>query len=153
MATAHPTSEHHEGVATLIHSAEQAATAWMRGDMEHYLELVHHAPGFTLAAPEGGAPVQHADRRAGFTGWHSPFADGQAALEITAAHAFENVVVLVMVERQHGRVAGMPDQDLSLRVTAVYRRNPSGWELLHRHADPLVRVMSPAQLAALMRGN
>lgn len=47
--------------------------------------------------------------------------------------------------------AGRP-QDLSARVTQVYRRTASGWVIVHRHADPLVRPISPPQLAALMRG-
>jgi ketosteroid isomerase-like protein len=59
--------------------------------------------------------------------------------------------VLVMIERQHGRVGGLPDQDLSLRVTQVYRRIGSDWQLVHRHADPLVQTMELEELAALLR--
>jgi hypothetical protein len=33
-----------------------------------------------------------------------------------------NLAVLVMIERQHGRIGGLPDQDLSLRVTLVLLR-------------------------------
>ena len=57
-----------------------------------------------------------------------------------------------MIERQHGQVGGMPDQDLSLRVTQVYRRDGADWQLVHRHADPLVRTVELAQLTALLRG-
>ena len=56
-----------------------------------------------------------------------------------------------MIERQHGRIADLPDQDLSLRVTEVYRRTAAGWELVHRHADPLTRPRSMEQLMALAR--
>lgn len=152
MSSFPPIADDNAAVAELIKQTDQAANAWMRGDVDHYLELVHHAHGFTLTAPDGGPPVQYADRRSEFAGWQSPFADGEAALEITATHVFGDVVVLVMIERQHGRVADLPDQDLSARVTQVYRRSALGWELVHRHADPLVRRIPPAQLAALMRG-
>jgi ketosteroid isomerase-like protein len=60
--------------------------------------------------------------------------------------------VLVVIERQHGEVGGLPDQDLSLRVTLVFRRDGSEWRQVHRHADPLVHDISLEQLAALARG-
>ena len=57
-----------------------------------------------------------------------------------------------MIERQHGQVGGLPDQDLSVRVTHVYRREGSDWLLVHRHADPLVHTVDLQQIAAIVRG-
>jgi len=147
--TSPPDADHDRDVAALIDQAAEAAAAWMRGDMDRYLDLIHHAPGFTLTAPNGGSPVQFADRRSEFQGWQSPFADGDSRLEITAVHAWGDTAILVMVERQHGRIADLPDQDLSMRVTQVYRKTASGWELVHRHADPLTRPLSPEKLSSL----
>ncbi len=56
-----------------------------------------------------------------------------------------------MIERQHGRVGDQPDQDLSARVTHVYRRGGVDWLLVHRHADPLVPTLPPDALSALSR--
>jgi ketosteroid isomerase-like protein len=56
------------------------------------------------------------------------------------------------VERQHGPVGGLPDQDWSLRVTLVFRREGSDWRLVHRHADALVHPISMEQLSLLARG-
>jgi ketosteroid isomerase-like protein len=56
-----------------------------------------------------------------------------------------------MIERQHGRIGDQPDQDLSIRVTHVYRRAGGDWQVVHRHADPLVSAMSPDELHALLR--
>jgi ketosteroid isomerase-like protein len=147
-----PSSGHDPDTAELIDRAAEAARAWMRGDIDRYLDLTRHAEGFTLIAPDGGPPVQFADRRAEFQGWRSPFADGDATLEITAAHVWDDTAVLVMIERQHGRVADLPDQDLSVRVTGVYRRTATGWLLVHRHADPLTRSLSMEQLRSLASG-
>jgi hypothetical protein len=46
----------------------------------------------------------------------------------------------------------LPDQDWSLRVTLVYRRQGAEWWLVHRHADPLVRHVGLETAAALARG-
>jgi hypothetical protein len=45
----------------------------------------------------------------------------------------------------------LPDQDWSLRVTQIYRRDGSDWQLVHRHADPLVRTVDLEEAAALAR--
>ena len=66
-------------------------------------------------------------------------------------HTWADTVLLVVTERQHGRVGGQPDQDLSIRATHVYRRVDGAWVLVHRHADPLVSTISPEQLIALLR--
>ena len=60
--------------------------------------------------------------------------------------------VCVAIERQHGEVGNLPDQDWSLRVTLVFRRAGGDWELIHRHADPLVHPIGFDRLAALARG-
>jgi hypothetical protein len=121
----------------------------MPGDLARYLDLIHHAPGFTLTAPDGGSPVQFAVRRSDFLGWQSPFADAAAALDLTAVHNGGDTAILVMIERQHARIADLPDRDLSMRVTSVHRRTASGSELVHRHAAPLVRPVSMEKLSSL----
>ncbi len=60
-------------------------------------------------------------------------------------------IVLIMTDQQRGRLGDQPDQDLSLRVTHVYRRAGADWLLVHRHADPLVSALSPDELHALLR--
>ena len=151
MTSTSPTTDDPE-VAALVARTAEAANAWLQGDMDRYLELTLHAPGFTLTRPDGGAPVQHADRRSEFEGWQSPFADGEAELEIAAVHAWGDTAVLVMIERQHGRIGEQPDRDLSMRVSHVYRRTAAGWELVHRHADPLVAPVAMEQLMAVVGG-
>jgi ketosteroid isomerase-like protein len=136
----------------LFRRTEEATAAFMRGDMDHYLALTSHARGFTLMNPFGGAPARYDDRTDSLRAAAGYFKAGEAKLELAQAHAWGDTVVLVMIERQHGQVGGLPDQDWSLRVTQVYRRDGSDWQVVHRHADPLVHAIDLGQAAALARG-
>ena len=110
-----------------------------------------HAPGFTLLAPFGGAPTKHENRDEELATFASYFQGGEATLEHVETHAWGDTVVIVMIERQHGQVGDLPDQDWSLRVTQVYRREGADWLLVHRHADPLVKTIDLPELSALTR--
>ena len=124
----------------------------MRGDMDRYLELTSHVRGFTLAQPFGGPAVSFEDRSESLREAASYFQRGDAKIELTAAHAWGDTIVLVMIERQHGEVGGLPDQEWPLRVTQVYRREEGEWRMVHRHADLLVEPIELAQASALARG-
>jgi ketosteroid isomerase-like protein len=141
-----------EELADLVARTEEATSAFMRGDMDHYIALTPHARGFTLMNPFGGTPTSYEDRTESLKASASHFEAGDAKIELVQAHRWGDTLVLVMVERQHGRVGGLPDQDWSLRVTQVYRRDGSDWVVVHRHADPLVHPIELEQASALAGG-
>jgi ketosteroid isomerase-like protein len=142
-----------EAAADLIRRAEAQAAAFMRGDMERWSALIRIADDFTLMQPFGGEASHGFDaspeRLAQLA---RTFRKGDATLEVAQSYASNDLIVLVMIERQHGEVGGLPDQDWSLRVTQVYRRQGTEWRLVHRHADPLVRRISLETTAGLARG-
>jgi hypothetical protein len=109
-------------LAELIRRTEEATSAFIRGEMSRYLELTPHARGFTLMNPFGGLPTRCDNRAETLAKAAGYFKGGEAKLELVQAHASGDILVLVMLERQHGGVGGLPDQDWSLRVTQVYRR-------------------------------
>jgi ketosteroid isomerase-like protein len=127
-----------EELDALVRLTEEATTAFLNGDMERYLELTPHASGFTLMNPFGGSPDRYEDRSESIREAAGFFQGGEATIELAEAHSWGDTLVLVMIERQHAQVGGLPDQDWSLRVTQVYRRDGSDWRVVHRHADPLV---------------
>src|SRR5262245_53725721 len=138
-----------EELAELIRRNAEAASAFIRGDIRGYLTLIKHADDYTLMAPFGGdttrgfdASPENLARLARF------FQAGEAELEVVESYRSGDLVVLVVIERQHGQVGGLPDQDWSLRVTLVFRRDGAEWLLVHRHADPLVRPITLEQLSA-----
>jgi ketosteroid isomerase-like protein len=141
-------------VADLIQRAREAATAIIRGDSRKYFRLLPHADDYVLMAPWGGEPRRGVDTsEEALEALAAFFQGGEAELEVVQSYASSQIVVLAVIERQHGKVGGLAEQDLSLRVTLVFRRDDSEWRLVHRHADPLVQPIGEAQLGALLRGD
>ncbi|WP_249128365.1 YybH family protein [Bradyrhizobium sp. AUGA SZCCT0169] len=140
-------------VAELIQRTEAQAIAFMRGEMEQWSRMIRIADDFTLMQPFGGPASRGFDaspeRLAQLAKY---FRNGDAKLELVQSYVSDGLVVLVMIERQHGEVGGLPDQDWSLRVTQVYRKQGSEWQLVHRHADPLVRYVGLETAAGVARG-
>ncbi len=142
-----------EEVAELVRRTEEAAVAYIRGDLRSYAAFLPHSDAFTLMPPNGGDVRRGFDLSAeNIAAISDYFRGGDARLEVVATHASGDLAVLAAVERQHGEVGGMPDQDASLRVTLVYRREEGEWRLVHRHADPLVHPVGMDLVAALAPG-
>jgi ketosteroid isomerase-like protein len=140
-------------VAGLIARFGEAADAYVRGDHQRYFSLFDHPDDYTLMPPYGG------ETRHGFGLTEKDieeggrfFVSGEATLDVEHWYASGDLVVLAAIERQHGEVGDLPDQDLSLRVTLVFRRAGDRWQIVHRHADPLVRSIPFEHFAQLARG-
>ena len=143
---------HSEDIGNLTRRIVEANRALIRGDIDGYLALIEHAKDYTLMAPFGGAPTRGFDTssRAALARF---FKSGTFDQEVVANYATGDLVVLVTIERVRAEVGGLPEQDWSLRVTQVFRREGAEWRLVHRHADPLVNGISLEQAAALARGD
>ena len=139
-------------VTELVRRTAEAASAYIRGDIRKYLTLIKHGDDYTLMPPYGGEPRHGFDAEGALEATPEMFRGGEADLELVQSYASGDMAVLVAIERQHGEVGGMPDQDWSLRVTLVFRREGPEWRLVHRHADPLVHAISMEHMAALARG-
>jgi len=143
----------HEDLADLVRRMDAAAGAYIHGDLRGYVAQFDHGDDYTLMPPYGGETrhgFEYTDEAIEST--RSYFASGEARLDVAQTYVSGDLAVLVAVERQHGEVGGLPDQDLSLRVTLVFRRAGDRWQLVHRHADPLVRQIPFEHFAALARG-
>jgi ketosteroid isomerase-like protein len=142
-----------EPAAQLVARAAEKNAAFMRGDMQRWTELVRMADDFTLMQPFGGPASHGFDMSpARMAQMAQYFRNGKTDLEVVQTYAGEDLVVLVMIERQTAEVGGLPEQDWSLRVTEVYRKTDPEWQLVHRHADPLVQRLTLEQAATLARG-
>ena len=140
-------------VAELVRRTADAASAYIRGDIHRYLTLIKHGETYTLMAPYGGEPRRGFDVAEALETTPKMFRSGEADFELVQTYASGDMAVLVAIERQHGEVGEMPDQDWSLRVTLVFQYDGTEWQLVHRHADPLVHTISMEHMAVLARGH
>jgi hypothetical protein len=133
----------------------EANAALMRGDMTGnradqarrrlYADgTVRRRPARTVFVNQYGNNLLNGFRRF--------FEAGKSESEVVQTYASGDMAVLVVIERQRAVVGGLPEQDWSLRVTLVFRREGGEWQLVHRHADPLVHSISLEQAAAIARG-
>ena len=133
-------------IAELVRQSVAANSALMRGDIAKYRELITFTDDFTLMSPFGATPTRGSD----MTGerWEAMgrfFRNGTFAQEVVQAYGSADMVVLATIERARVEIGGLPAQDWALRVTLVFCRKGSEWQLAHRHADPLVKGVSLEQ--------
>jgi ketosteroid isomerase-like protein len=140
-------------VAGLVARTEKANQALVRGDIDDYVALTRHAKDYTIMNPFGGAPGRgfedSPERRKGMKQF---FKSGTLKQEVVATIPSDSLFVLVTIEHVRGELGGQPEQDWTLRVTQVFRKDGSEWQLVHRHADPLGTKITVPQAAALARG-
>lgn len=138
----------------LARRTAEANSALIRGDAKGYVSLIVHSDDYTLMSPFGGPPTRGFDsspeRLAALSRF---FRGGTLEMQLVQSYASGDIAVLVFIERVRCEVGSVPEQDWSLRVTEVYRRERSEWQLVHRHADPLVHGIDIERAAALARGS
>jgi ketosteroid isomerase-like protein len=141
-------------LAALVERISGAAQALISGDIEGYTARITHAHDYTLMSPYGGDTTRgFDDSDAALDAMARFFRGGEATVEVVETYTSGDLAVLVVIERQRGTVGDLPEQDWSLRVTWVFRRAGSGWELVHRHADALVHPIDHERLGSLARGD
>ncbi len=139
-------------IADLVMRSEKANAALMNGDIRTYFDLIILSDDFTLMSPFGGNPSRGSYTRKRWIEIGKFFRNGTLKQELVQAYGSADMVVLAVIEHGHGEVGGLPAQEWPLRVTLVYRRQYGQWQLVHRHADPLVKGISLEQSALLARG-
>jgi ketosteroid isomerase-like protein len=133
----------------LIAQDRLALEAFMRGDPEPKKRLYSRGDDATLSNPFG-PPAR------GWEGIERTLDKASAALREGESVAFERVSAFataelaytVEIERYNGVKIGGADErvDHALRVTTIFRLEPDGWRIVHRHADPITTPRGPESL-------
>lgn len=130
-----------EGLAFLeamLHDQLEAERALHNGDVTPRLSTWSHSDPVTVFG--AGVPYRTGwtDVRAVFEWVASSFtACDEYEYELIAADAAGDLAYSVGIERYNAqRVSGEWVRN-ALRATHVYRREPNGWKIVHRHGDHL----------------
>ena len=122
-----------------------ASTAFVNGDIDPLHQISTQTSPATIFGPPGTI-VQGADQvNAANAHGAAMFAPGATnAFEVLHQHADDHLAYWVGIQRSQVHINGQPEPvKMHLRVTEIFRREPEGWMLIHRHADPLADGMKP----------
>ena len=126
-------------IESAIEASHGALASIIRGDQSGYLALFSAAEDVTLGNPFGpfGKGRKSVEERLSIAA--SKYRDGRVtSVEFISQYASEGLACVAEVESGEAKIAGSENMDqLSVRVTSVYRLEEGNWKLVHRHADPL----------------
>jgi ketosteroid isomerase-like protein len=130
-------SELDDFLSQAIPRHRQATTGVRNGDATSFVEHLSHRDPVTLfpasqPAQTGWASVSQAIRRVA----SAYSASNVVEFDVIAAGLSGDLAYLVGYERAVSSIEAGAAQDLSLRITQIYRREAGEWMLVHRHADP-----------------
>ncbi|GAB3092318.1 nuclear transport factor 2 family protein [Lysobacter terrae] len=119
-----------------------AATQFYNGQPDAVRALWSHADDVTLSGAAGGPTAKGWKEVSARLGWaSSQFLDtkGTKAIEQVQATASGDFAYIVQYEHIRYRRSGQAeDAKRDYRVTTIFRREPEGWRVVHRHADTLM---------------
>lgn len=132
-----------------IEASRQALAAIINGDVEPFMALYSDAEDITIGNPFGPSAVGRDATRAAGSRAASNYSDGRiVSVDRVATHATNELACVVEVERFLVRLADASEPaSVALRVTSLYRREPDGWRLAHRHADPITTIQAAESVA------
>ena len=117
----------------------QANQAMVRGDAAPLKAIYSHQDDITILGGFGGIARGWAQVAPRLDWAASRFSRGTYGQEDVSVVLGGELAYTVTVERNQVYVDDAPTPHTwELRVTQIFRREPDGWRLVHRHADPLV---------------
>jgi ketosteroid isomerase-like protein len=128
------------GFSAFLKQRELASKAYVRGDFGPLGALTPRTGNASFFGPRGGT-VKTA-RKVSQRYEHDAAAFlpvGKTKQQTLHSEADGELGFWVGVQRATAQMKGMKKPvPMNLRVTEIYRRENSGWKLIHRHADPLL---------------
>ncbi len=123
----------------VVEQYHRAVGAFVRGDPSAQELLFSERDDVTLANPLGPPVRGHGNVSDALRRASAQLRDGEMlSFDRVSGSSEGDLGYLHEIERSRVRVGGAPEARLSsLRVTTVFRREPGGWRILHRHADPI----------------
>jgi hypothetical protein len=129
-----------EDFESFLRRFEEANTAFVNGDPSLWLPLVSHSDQTSIFGGFGGQEVGWPEIGPRYEWASSQFRPSGARVEFEYLdkHAGADVAYSVAIERCTVQYADRPgDHPHILRATMIFRHEPDGWKIVHRHGDPL----------------
>jgi hypothetical protein len=143
-------------IQKVVEELDRERQAWIEGrfdptsagHMVQARDMTIFGP-FGGEAGSGGPELETRQRR-----MSSMFRGGSGKCELVRSVAADDLLVLVMIERNQVMFEGRAEPHAwTLRTTQVFRRDGARWVRLHRHADPLVERRSLDDALALSKSS
>jgi SnoaL-like domain len=117
---------------------EDAARAFVRGDVAPLGRIVARLSPVTFFGPQGGYEQGPDHVYSIYERDATHFTSCDTSFEILHMAASDGIAYWVAFQRAMVRLDGSTEPiPFNLRVTEVFRREGNEWKLVHRHADPL----------------
>ncbi|HZV39162.1 MAG TPA: nuclear transport factor 2 family protein [Pseudoxanthomonas sp.] len=120
----------------------EAASLFYNGKPEAVKALWSHSDDVTLSGAAGGDTARGWDNVSSRLDWaSSQFLDSGGSKTIEQIQTAVNGSFAYIVQYEHIRYQRPGHPDISkrdYRVTTIFRREPQGWRVVHRHADTLM---------------
>lgn len=126
----------------------QAETELFRGRAEPLKALWSRTADVTLFGVSGGRGAHGWDQVGQRLDWASTqYSQGSMTVERISSYVDGSLGYVVQREKVHFKVPGQSDESiLEIRATWIFRREPMGWRIIHRQADPLMKRQGPAEV-------
>lgn len=141
-------------VDELLGLLDRGRQAWIDGRLGFGPQLdADQDDDMTIFGPFGGEAGRGPDLPERQQAVARLFRGGTGQNEVVKTIVTDDVVVVVLIERNHVTVdGGTSPQPWVLRTTQVFERRDGSWVRLHRHADPLIDRRSAHDTFAIARG-
>ena len=127
-----------------VEQLRSANDKMMQGESGAWKELLSSHDDVVLLGAFGGYIHDRAEVDARFDRTAHAYAGGHASFENLATWIGADLACTVDLERHHDQhLAGRGPMTITYRVTHVFRREPEGWKVILRHADPLAEFRGP----------
>jgi ketosteroid isomerase-like protein len=131
--------------AAFLPKYDEAIREFAKGRPAKVKSLWSRRPDVTLVGGFGGAVHHGWDDVSARQDWaSSQYIDGTVAMEEVTRTVTADLAYIVRIEHFRFRAPDKPEElTQDLRVTVVFRREPEGWRVVHRHADQQTTRQSP----------
>ena len=137
-----------EELRNAIENYHVAAQAFMKGDPKLQQEAYSHCEDVTIFGGFGGYEhgwKEEVEKR--FEWAAARFRGGTTTSENLSLIVSPDLACSVDLEHERVQLAGVEGTvEVDLRVTTVFRREGEQWKIVHRHADPLVKIQDASSI-------